>query len=134
MTRRARRFARQLQARFRLPVDLADERLSSHRPNPRFAKRAGRRASTSRTSMRSPRKSSCRAILDDPADAEGLCLELVRKLRPGVTAFHRASSASHRGRPGSPTAAPGARAPTPLGALDISFYRDDFDKADFAAR
>jgi len=29
MTRRARRFARQLQARFRLPVDLADERLSS---------------------------------------------------------------------------------------------------------
>jgi putative pre-16S rRNA nuclease len=29
MTRRARRFARQLQARFHLPVDLADERLSS---------------------------------------------------------------------------------------------------------
>jgi putative Holliday junction resolvase len=29
MTRRARRFARQLEARFRLPVDLADERLSS---------------------------------------------------------------------------------------------------------
>src|SRR5206468_13030820 len=29
MTRRARRFARQLQARFRLPVDLADERRSS---------------------------------------------------------------------------------------------------------
>jgi putative Holliday junction resolvase len=29
MTRRARRFARRLQARFRLPVDLADERLSS---------------------------------------------------------------------------------------------------------
>ncbi len=29
ITRRARRFARQLQARFRLPVDLADERLSS---------------------------------------------------------------------------------------------------------
>ena len=29
MTRRARRFARQLEARFRLPVELADERLSS---------------------------------------------------------------------------------------------------------
>ena len=29
VTRRARRFARQLEARFRLPVDLADERLSS---------------------------------------------------------------------------------------------------------
>jgi putative Holliday junction resolvase len=29
MTRRARRFARQLEARFRLPVDFADERLSS---------------------------------------------------------------------------------------------------------
>jgi putative Holliday junction resolvase len=29
MTRRARRFARQLESRFRLPVDLADERLSS---------------------------------------------------------------------------------------------------------
>ena len=29
LTRRARRFARQLEARFRLPVDLADERLSS---------------------------------------------------------------------------------------------------------
>ncbi|MGB7542416.1 MAG: Holliday junction resolvase RuvX [Burkholderiales bacterium] len=29
MTRRARRFARQLAARFRLPVDFADERLSS---------------------------------------------------------------------------------------------------------
>jgi putative pre-16S rRNA nuclease len=29
MTRRARRFARRLQARFHLPVDLADERLSS---------------------------------------------------------------------------------------------------------
>jgi putative Holliday junction resolvase len=29
MTRRARRFARQLESRFRLPVDFADERLSS---------------------------------------------------------------------------------------------------------
>jgi len=29
MTRRARRFARRLEARFRLPVELADERLSS---------------------------------------------------------------------------------------------------------
>jgi putative Holliday junction resolvase len=29
MTRRAKRFARQLEGRFRLPVDLADERLSS---------------------------------------------------------------------------------------------------------
>jgi putative Holliday junction resolvase len=29
MTRRARRFARQLEARFRLPVEFADERLSS---------------------------------------------------------------------------------------------------------
>lgn len=29
MTRRARRFARQLEARFRLPVELTDERLSS---------------------------------------------------------------------------------------------------------
>jgi len=29
MTQRARRFARQLEARFRLPVELADERLSS---------------------------------------------------------------------------------------------------------
>ena len=29
MTRRARRFARQLEARFRLPVELADERFSS---------------------------------------------------------------------------------------------------------
>jgi putative Holliday junction resolvase len=29
MTRRARRFARRLQARFRLPVEFADERLSS---------------------------------------------------------------------------------------------------------
>jgi len=29
VTRRARRFARQLEARFRLPVELADERLSS---------------------------------------------------------------------------------------------------------
>ena len=29
MTRRARRFARQLESRFRLPVDLADERLTS---------------------------------------------------------------------------------------------------------
>jgi putative holliday junction resolvase len=29
MTRRAKRFARQLEARFRLPVELADERLSS---------------------------------------------------------------------------------------------------------
>jgi len=29
MTRRARRFARQLEARFRLPVELADERLTS---------------------------------------------------------------------------------------------------------
>ena len=29
MTRRARRFARQLESRFRLPVELADERLSS---------------------------------------------------------------------------------------------------------
>ena len=29
MTRRAQRFARQLEARFRLPVELADERLSS---------------------------------------------------------------------------------------------------------
>jgi len=29
MTRRARRFARQLEARFRLPVDFADERLTS---------------------------------------------------------------------------------------------------------
>jgi putative Holliday junction resolvase len=29
MTQRARRFARQLAARFRLPVDFADERLSS---------------------------------------------------------------------------------------------------------
>jgi len=29
MTRRARRFARRLEARFRLPVELSDERLSS---------------------------------------------------------------------------------------------------------
>ena len=45
MTRRARRFARQLQARFRIPVDLADERLSSAAAESslREAGRGGRR-------------------------------------------------------------------------------------------
>jgi putative Holliday junction resolvase len=45
MTRRARRFARQLEARFRLPVDFADERLSSAAAEAslREAGRGGRR-------------------------------------------------------------------------------------------
>jgi putative holliday junction resolvase len=45
MTRRARRFARQLEGRFRLPVDLADERLSSAAAESslREAGRGGRR-------------------------------------------------------------------------------------------
>ena len=45
MTRRAKRFARQLEARFRLPVDFADERLSSAAAESslREAGRGGRR-------------------------------------------------------------------------------------------
>jgi len=61
MTRRARRFARRLEARFRLPVELADERLSSAAAEETFREAASAPASASRRSTPSPLKSSCRA-------------------------------------------------------------------------
>ena len=45
MTRRAERFARQLRGRFRLPVELVDERFSSHEAEGRLrGRKAGRLA------------------------------------------------------------------------------------------
>ena len=62
-------------------------------------------------------------------DAEVLCEELARKLRPAVTA----STALVGIRTGGAWLAERLHRElalaTPLGALDISFYRDDFDTA-----
>jgi pyrimidine operon attenuation protein/uracil phosphoribosyltransferase len=62
-------------------------------------------------------------------DAEGLCQELVRKLRPGVTASTGIVGIRTGGAWLAERLHQELALATPMGSLDISFYRDDFDSA-----
>src|SRR6266853_1044056 len=76
--------------------------------------------------MRSPLKSSCRAISMNLPDAEALCEELARRLRPGVTDSTGLVGIRTGGAWLAERLHRELKLATPLGALDISFYRDDF--------
>ncbi|HEY7674952.1 MAG TPA: bifunctional pyr operon transcriptional regulator/uracil phosphoribosyltransferase PyrR [Burkholderiales bacterium] len=62
-------------------------------------------------------------------DAEVLCQELARKLRSGVTASTGLVGIRTGGAWLAERLHQELALPTPMGVLDISFYRDDFDTA-----
>ena len=62
-------------------------------------------------------------------DAELLCQELVRKLRSGVTDSTGLVGIRTGGAWLAERLQQELKLATPMGALDISFYRDDFDSA-----
>jgi len=62
-------------------------------------------------------------------DAEVLCQELARRLRSGVTDFTGLVGIRTGGAWLAERLHQELKLATPLGALDISFYRDDFDTA-----
>ncbi len=65
----------------------------------------------------------------DLPDAELLCQELVRRLRSGVTDSTGLVGIRTGGSWLAERLHRELKLATPLGALDISFYRDDFDAA-----
>lgn len=62
-------------------------------------------------------------------DAEVLCEDLARKLRPGVTPSTGLVGIRTGGAWLAERLHRELALPTPMGVLDISFYRDDFDTA-----
>ncbi|TMH09600.1 MAG: bifunctional pyr operon transcriptional regulator/uracil phosphoribosyltransferase PyrR, partial [Betaproteobacteria bacterium] len=65
----------------------------------------------------------------DLPDAEALCEELARKLRAGVTDSTGLVGIRTGGAWLAERLHRELKLSTPMGALDISFYRDDFDAA-----
>jgi len=65
----------------------------------------------------------------DLPDAEALCAELARKLRAGVTESTGLVGIRTGGAWLAERLHRELKVSTPMGALDISFYRDDFDVA-----
>jgi len=111
-------------------VDLADERLSSASAESAL-REAGRGARKHKHEAHAlAAKIILQSYLDEFPDAEGLCQELVRQGCAPASPLPPASSGIRTGGAWLAERLHQELAlATPMGALDISFYRDDFDKA-----
>src|SRR5258708_28369455 len=93
------------------------------------ARRAAADANTRTPRIRSLRQSSFKAISMNLPDAELLCQELVSRLRSGVTDSTGLVGIRTGGAWLAQRLHRELKLATPPGALDISFYRDDFETA-----
>ena len=136
MTARARRFARELQRRFSLPVVLVDERLST-----RAASQALREAGLRARKHKPVRDQVAAQVIlqsffDDKTlpDAESVYAELESQLKRGLD-YHACLVGIHSGgawlAERLAQALPGEH---PVGFLDVSFYRDDYGQRGLKSR